>query len=117
MAGKQLCLALSNIRELVLQGLSDTRMKSAARLPQKRTVGGVLHQRVFEQIRCVRRQALAKQQARRDKSVERRSELHLGLACRRRHKSVGNLAADSRANLRYLLGGTEAVQPRQQRGM
>ena len=51
--------------------------KRASRLAQQCAVGRVLHQRVLEQIRRVRRHALPEQQTGRNETVERRSEVPL----------------------------------------
>ena len=69
---QQLGLVLGNLRELAFEGFGDAGMKRAARLAQQRAIGRVLHQRVLEQISCMRRHALPEQQTGRNETVERR---------------------------------------------
>ena len=52
-----------------------------------------------------------------DESIERRVQFLVALACHGRDQRVGKLPADRRTDLRYFLGGAEAIQARHQRGV
>jgi hypothetical protein len=62
------------------QHVSNAAMKLLAQVTQQASIGHVTHERVFEQISRVRRQALPKQQTGFDETVERRTEFYLWLA-------------------------------------
>ena len=57
--------------------LGDPSVKRASRLPQQRAIGGVLHQRVLEEVARQRRRALPEQQACLNETVQRRRQLPL----------------------------------------
>ena len=116
-ARQQLGLVLGNLSELAFEGFGDASVKRASRLAQQRAIGRVLHQGMLEQISRVRRHALPEQQTGRNETVERRSQLRLRLAHHRSQQGMGKLPPDRRADLRYLLGGAEPVEPRHQRGV
>jgi len=71
MACEQFRLALDEIGEMLLQHCSGAGMQFLATGAQQGTVGGVLHQRVLEQIGRMRRRAAAEQQAGLGQSCER----------------------------------------------
>src|SRR4029453_1647513 len=62
-ASQQVGLVRGNVRKPALQCLTNARVECASRLAQQGAVSGIKYQRVFEQIGCVRRQTLPKQQA------------------------------------------------------
>src|SRR4029077_890161 len=62
-ARQNLRLVLSDVREVLFESFGNASVQRTSRLAQKGAVGGILHQRVFEQIRCVRWHSLAEQQA------------------------------------------------------
>src|SRR6516165_6575477 len=84
---------------------------------QQRAVRRVLHQGMLEQIVCVWRTALAEQQTSPNKTTERGLEFWLWLAQNCSQQGVRELAPDGSTDLRQLLGGTEPVKSRHQRGM
>ena len=47
---QQFRLTLGNLRKLALKGFGDASVKRTSRLAQQRAIGGVLHQRMLEQI-------------------------------------------------------------------
>ncbi|HSR82093.1 MAG TPA: hypothetical protein VLL28_15070 [Hyphomicrobiaceae bacterium] len=69
-AGQQLGLALDDVRELAFEGLCDAGVQRASRMAQKRAISGILHERMFEQVRSMRGQSLLEQQACRDDTVK-----------------------------------------------
>ena len=69
MARKQLRLVCENLGELTLEGFGDTSVQRTSSLAQQRAVGRVLHQRVLEQITCMRRYSLPEQQTSRNQTV------------------------------------------------
>ena len=64
MMGQQFGLALDEIGEMLFQRRSDPGMQFLPPPAQQSAVGGVLHQRVLEQVGGVRSGAAAEQQAR-----------------------------------------------------
>ena len=62
MMGKQFGLALDEIGEILLQHRRDAGVQFLPSTAQQGAIGGVLHQRVLEQVRGVRSGAAAKQQ-------------------------------------------------------
>jgi hypothetical protein len=71
---------------------------------QQGAVGGVLHQRVLEEIRGLRCRAAAEQQARLGKPVEAQSQLSGGLLRDWLDQLVAEFAANYRTDLRDLFG-------------
>src|SRR5271154_5789773 len=72
---QQLRLALRDVEESAFESLGDTGVERPTRLPQQSAVGGVLHERVLEEIGRVRRDALPGQQPRLNESIERLGQL------------------------------------------
>ena len=105
------------VSEAVAQGFGDAGVQRASWLAQQRAVGRILHEGVLEQIGCVRRHTLPKQQTCRHETVERRLEFRLRLASHRSQQSMRELSPNGRSDLRYLLGGAEPIKPRHQRGV
>ena len=66
---QQFRLVLVKLGELTLQGLGDSGMKRTSRLAQQRAISRVLHQRMLEQIACMRRHALPEQQTSRNEAI------------------------------------------------
>jgi hypothetical protein len=66
---QQFGLGLGDVRELTLEGFGDTSVQRTSSLAQQRAVGRVLHQRVLEQITCMRRYSLPEQQTSRSQTV------------------------------------------------
>ena len=64
MVGEVFGLALDKIRELMLQHRRDAGVQLLASGAQQGAVGGVLHQRVLEQLGGIRCHAAAEQQTR-----------------------------------------------------
>ena len=77
---QQFRLVLSDLGEVAFEGLGNAGVQRASRLAQKRAVGRILHQSMFEKIACVRRHALPKQQTCRNETVERGLEFRFRLA-------------------------------------
>jgi hypothetical protein len=59
MPRQQLRLVLGDFRKPTLQSFGDAGMQRMARFTQQRAIRRILHQRMLEQIACVRRDALA----------------------------------------------------------
>ena len=74
--------------------LGDPAVQRAAGLAQQRAVGGVLDQRMLEQISRMRRRTRGEKQARLDETVERTGKLRFGLAGHRSQQGVRKLPAD-----------------------
>jgi hypothetical protein len=82
---------------------------------QQAPVRRIAHQSMPE-LKCrVRRRTVSEQQTSRNKTVERRSQLCLGLGHNRSQQGMRELPPDSRPYLRDLLGWPEPVKPRHQR--
>ena len=62
MTSQQLRLTLGDLSELAFKNIGDSRMQCTSWLPQKRAIGDVLHQGMFEEIACVRRYTLPEKQ-------------------------------------------------------
>src|SRR6478609_6440352 len=90
-------------------------MQRAARLPQQRSIGRVLDQRMFEQIGRMRGRSLPEQKAGMNETVERRLKLSLWLARYRHQKRMGKLSPDCRSYLCCFFRWAESVEPCHQR--
>jgi len=112
---QDLRLAFGSLGELAFKGFGDAGVKRASRLAQQRAIGSVLHQCMLEQVARLRRHALPEQQACLNETVERRSQLRLGLPRHRCQQCVGKLAADHRPDLRHLPCGAEPIETGHQR--
>jgi hypothetical protein len=77
---QDLGLSLRDLAEPTFEGFRDTGVKRASRLAQQRAIGRVLHQGMLEQVARLRRHTLQRQQACLNETVDRRSQLRLGLA-------------------------------------
>ena len=90
-------------------------MQGLARAAQQGAVGGVLDQRVFEQIFGRRRCAPLENEARFDEAAQRLLQFGLGELHGRRQQVMGKVAPDGGADLRHSLGcRAEPVEPPQQ---
>ena len=93
-------------------------MESLARAAQQGAVGGVLDQRVLEQIFGRRRNAALEDEARFDEAAQRFLQFRFGELRGRRQQLMGKIAADGGTDLRHSLGRrTEPVEAPQQRGV
>src|SRR5262245_62991865 len=111
---QQLGLILRDLRELTFEGFGDSGMKRTSRLAQQRAVSRIPYQCMLEKVGRVRRATLPEQQTSPNETVKRRLQLRLRLAHDRSPQSTGQLAPDSRPNLRQLLGRAEPGEPRHQ---
>src|SRR5271156_6169223 len=114
MARQQLRLVLGDLRKLPLQGFGDGGVNRAPALAQQCAIGGVLDQRMFEQIARMRRRALAEQQTSGNETVKRRFQLWLWFPRYRSQEGMRKLPSDRGTDLRQFLGGPEPVEPRHQ---
>ena len=81
MMGQEFGLALDEIGEILLQHRRDPGMQFLPSSAQQRAVGGVLHQRVLEQVGGVRRGAAAKQQSGIAQLIQRGLQLRSQARC------------------------------------
>ena len=72
---------------------------------------------VLEQIRRVRGNTLLEEQTGLNEPVERKPEFWLRSAGYRSYQSMRKLSPNHRSDLCHLLGRTEAIKPRHQRGV
>ena len=85
---------------------------------QQGAIGGVLHQRVLEEIGGLRRDTAAEQQPGLGEPIEPGSQFGGGALRHLFDQFVAELAADDRADLPDLLGDRpEPIEPRDQRGV
>ena len=98
---KYLRLRLHDFWIFFLQGLGDQGVELLPGAAQQRAIGGVLHQRVLEQIGRMGRRALAGQQPGLKEPVDRRIQVSVGLARHRGQKRMRKLSPDRRADLRH----------------
>ena len=90
-------------------------MQSPARAAQQGAVGGVLDQRVLEQIFGCRRDAALKDEAGFDEATQRLLQVGLGERRGRCQQLIGKIAPDGSADLRHILGRrAEPVEAPQQ---
>ena len=113
MMGEQFGVARDEIGEMRFQCRGDAPMPFLPLRAQQRAVGGVLHQRVLEQVGGMRSGAAAKQQSRIDQLSQRGLQFPLRTLRNRLDQFIGKLAAEHCADLRGLLGHRpEPVEPR-----
>jgi hypothetical protein len=111
-------LALDEISKMLFQRRRDPGVQFLASSAQQCAIGGVLHQRVLEQVGGVRSGTATKQQSRIAELSQRGLQLTLSTLHHRRDQLIGKLAAEHRADLGDLLGRwPEPVQASHQRGM
>src|SRR5262245_46661034 len=103
MIRKQLRLTFGDFSELAFEGLCDASVKRASGLAQQRAVGGVLYKRVLEQITCLRRNALPKEQTSGGETTQRRSKLLFRFTNHRSQERMGELPPHHRSDLCHLL--------------
>ena len=92
-------------------------MKLLAPTAQQRPIRGILDEGVFEDKRRLARAAAAEDQSSLDQLVQLITQLIVRAVRDRLHRVVGELTADSRANLRHLLDRAEPIQAGHQRIM
>src|SRR4029450_9704567 len=97
---QQLRMAFGNLRRLALQGFRDTGVKRASLLPQQRAIGRILHERMLEQVGCMRRHAMPEKQASGNGKVKRRFQLPVRLAYDRSQQGMREVAPNRSPNLR-----------------
>lgn len=85
--------------------------------PAAEAICRVLHQRVLEQISCVGRRALLKQESRSKEAVELPFQPRLRAAGDCGQQLTREFAADGRPDLSQLSGGAKPVKPRGQRSV
>jgi hypothetical protein len=106
-------LALDEICEVSLQHRRDAGVQLLSSRAQQCAVGGVLHQRVLEEVGGVRRDAAAEQQPGLGEPVEPGPELVGGPLRHLLNQLVAELAAEHCTHLPNLLGERpEPVEPR-----
>ena len=93
-------------------------MQGLARAAQQRAVGGVLDQRVLEQIFRRRRHAALKDEAGFDEAAQSLLQFGLGERRGRCQQLMGKVAPDGGADLRHILGRrAKPVEAPQERGV
>src|SRR5262245_45420452 len=97
--GDRFGLRLDRRRKAFGQHTSNAEMKLLALLTQQASVGYVTHERVFEQISRLRRQALPKQQSCSHETVECRLKFRLRLAHHSLQEGMRELAPDCSSGL------------------
>lgn len=118
MMRQELGLALDEIGEVLLQCRCDPAMQLSAPGAQQGAVGGVLHQRVLEEIGRLRWDTAAEQQPGTGEPVEPRPHLGAGTLRHLLDQVVAEFATDDRADLPDLLRDRpEPIEPRDQRGV
>src|SRR6516164_3632006 len=100
---QKLGLALANI-ELLVENGCDASVQLLPSFAEQGVVSNILHEGMLEQIMRVRRQALPKQQAGLDKTIERERQLGLGPLRDGCEQSMRKFPSDCRSDLRHLLG-------------
>ena len=115
MARQQFRLARHDVGEPAFKRIDDPCMDGPTRFSQQRAIGGVLHQRMIEEVCRVGRRALAKQQAGRNQPVQRPVDLSGGFFRNGCQQGVGEFTADRRTDLGHILGFAQPIEPRQQR--
>ena len=112
---EQLRLSLDEIGEMLFECRRDARVQLLPSPAQQGRVGGVLHQRVLEQVRGVRSRTPTKQEPGIAELIQCGSQLLLRTLRDWRDQFIGELAADHRANLRNFLGNrAEPIEARHQ---
>jgi len=115
MMREQFGLALDTIGEILLKHRRNTGVQLLPLSAQQRAIGGVLHQRMLEEVGGMRRGAAAKQQSRVAELAQRGLQLSLIALRHRLDHVIGKLSAEHRADLGDLLGRRpEPVQACQQ---
>src|SRR5690242_8496786 len=72
---QNLRVTFGDFSELAFEGLRNAGVKRASGFAQQRAIGGVLYERVLEQIACVRRNTLSEEQTSGGETTQRRSKL------------------------------------------
>ena len=94
--GEQFRLALDEIGEMLFQRRGDARVQFLAAAAQQGRVGGVLHQRVLEEVGGMRSGTAAEQQPGLIELIQGGLQFPLGTRCHRFDQFIGKLAAESR---------------------
>jgi hypothetical protein len=103
------------ISEAVAQSLGDAAVQNLAPAFEQIFVGGVLNERMLEAVIAVRREALDQHDVSLGELFQRRLQrriIHSGDVVK---QSIGEAAADDRADLRHFARRAEPVEPRHQR--
>ena len=103
---------------MLFQRRGDSGVQVLSPSAEQGAIGSVLHQRVLEEVRGVRRRAAAKQQPRSGEPVESGLQLDDGSLRYRLNQLVAKLSANHGPDLPNLLGDRpEPIDPRRQRGV
>jgi hypothetical protein len=106
---------LYEVRKPLFQRLGDAAMQGLSRATQQGAVGGILDQRVLEQIFRRRRGAALEDQASLDEAAQSLLQFGFGVRHGRGQQLIGKVAPDCGADLRHTLGRrTEPVEAPQQ---
>jgi len=117
MVCEELGLALHQLGGMGSECFGDLCMQLLARPAQQAAMRRVLHQRVLEAIHGIGRRAALEHQFGGDEASEGDVQLVLGETGDSTQQRVGELASDSRADLRHEPHRRQAVEPRHQRGV
>src|SRR5262249_47669946 len=108
-------LGRSRVREAVAQNLGDAPMQHLPPALEKIFVGRILNKRVLEAIVAVRREALDEENIGFRELFQRGLQRWVGHPSERVKKAIGEPTTNHRADLRYLSGWAEPVEPCHQR--
>ena len=113
---EQFWLPLGKVGEVAFQHLGDARVQLLAAGAQQRAVGGVLHQRVLEQVRRLRRHAATEQQPGIGQQPEPGAQLRLRPLRHRLDQFVAEFSTEHRTDLRdFPRRAADPVEPGSQR--
>src|SRR5437588_2832180 len=101
---EDLWASFDEVRKPLLQRLGNAAMQSLTWAAQQGAVGGLLDQRVLEQIFGRRRRAALEDQAGFDEAAEGLLQFGPGELRGRRQQLIGKVAPDGGAGLRHILG-------------
>jgi hypothetical protein len=112
MLREKLGLGFCDLGGMGFERFGDLRVQLLPGIAQQAAMRRVLYQRVLEAVERLGRRAALEDQLGSDELAESRLQLVFGKAGYRAHKSVGKLASNRRADLRYPPRQHEAVEPR-----
>ncbi len=104
----QLWLIFGELGEVVFKMFHDASVESTTLLAKQGAVRNVLHQSVLEKVGRIGRHS---------KPIKRELQLCARLAGQRDQKGVGELAPNSRPDLRHFLRRAQPVEPRHERSV
>ena len=113
MLRQKLGLAIADI-ELLVKNACDASVQLLSLFAEQGVVSNILHERMLEQVMRVRRQALAKQQAGLNETIECRCQLGLGSLRYGCQHGMRKFPPDCCTGLRHLPGLAEPIEARQQ---